>query len=286
MSQTIDINGYTISYDKIGCGPEAAVLVHGWGSSKAWWHTVAAGLAETHTCYLPDLIGFGHSTKPAERQAFNIEHQAATVAGLIQQLEVGPVYLIGHSMGGMISIRLAHRYPNLVGRMAVFNLVVTGRCGSFLRTGQLVLSLPVVGRRLYAVGQKATQRTLANYKQSFRLMLADQTRLNQPQVAAFIRRTYPDYRALPVHSFIFGLQAFTSFDLRPFMAQVQQPTLVICGREDKQIPPEDSLILAKGLPNARLEWFSPAGHNPFVEYPDQSIALLASFANGATIISR
>jgi pimeloyl-ACP methyl ester carboxylesterase len=78
------------------------------------------------------------------------------------------------------------------------------------------------------------------------------------------------------------LQAFTSFDLRPFMAQVQQPTLVICGREDKQIPPEDSLILAEGLPNAQLEWFS-AGHNPFVEYPEQSIALLVSFANGAML---
>ena len=111
-------------------------------------------------------------------------------------------------------------------------------------------------------------------------MLGRPEHLKQPTVEAFITRTYPDYRALPLRSFEFALRAFTSFDLRPFMAEVQHPTLVVCGREDKQIPPEDSQLLAEAMPNARLEWFSPAGHNPFVEYPDQCAQLLRMFATG------
>ena len=53
VSQTISINGCQISYNKVGHGPKQAVLVHGWGSSKAWWQCLAEGLAETHTCYIP-----------------------------------------------------------------------------------------------------------------------------------------------------------------------------------------------------------------------------------------
>ncbi len=281
MCRKLAINGYTISYDKIGRGPKKAVLVHGWGSSKAWWEHLAEGLAETHTCYVPDLIGFGHSSKPTEPTAFNIEHQVATLAELIQHLKLGPVYLIGHSMGGMISITLAYRYPALVERIAVFNLVVTGRCGSFLRMGELTLKVPLLGRSLYYLGQKVSQGRLVTYRQSFSLMLARRTRLAQPEVESFINRTYPDYRALPARSFEFALRAFTTFDLRPFMAEVEHPTLVICGREDKQIPPKDSQLLAEAMPNARLEWFSPAGHNPFVEYPDRSVELVRDFANEA-----
>ena len=41
MSHTAKINGYRIAYNKIGHGPKKAVLVHGWGASKAWWQTVA-----------------------------------------------------------------------------------------------------------------------------------------------------------------------------------------------------------------------------------------------------
>jgi pimeloyl-ACP methyl ester carboxylesterase len=278
LNQTISINGHDICYSKIGWGPNQAVLLHGWGASKIWWQPMAERLADTHTCYLPDLIGFGGSSKPTRPEAFHIERQAATIADLIRRLQLGPVYLIGHSMGGMISITLAHRYPELVERLALFNLVVTGRCGSFLRAGQLSLRVPILGRPLYRLGQATTQSTLTLYRRSFRMMLARPEHLRLPQVETFIVRTYADYRALPLRSFEYALSALTHFDLRPFMAQVQQPTLVICGREDKQIPPADSQLLADALPQARLEWFSPAGHNPFVEYPDRCGQLLRAFA--------
>jgi pimeloyl-ACP methyl ester carboxylesterase len=279
MNQTIDIDGRTISYSKIGTGPRPAVLLHGWAASKAWWRTIAEGLADTHTCYAPDLVGFGQSAKPAEREAFHIERQAEVIAALIERLQLAPVYLIGHSMGGMISVTVAHHYPHLVERLAVFDLVVTGRCGSFLRAGQLALRVPLAGRFLFALGHAMTQRTLRIYRYSFKSMLKRKMGLEGEAIRAFIAQTYPDYRALPIRSFEFALRAFTGFDLRPFMAQVRQPTLVICGREDGQIPPEDSALLAKALPNSRIEWLSPAGHNPFVEYPDNCLTLLKNFAN-------
>jgi pimeloyl-ACP methyl ester carboxylesterase len=278
MSHSVNINGYHINYSKIGHGPGNAILLHGWGASKAWWQTVAEGLSETHTCYVPDLLGFGDSTKPTRRAAFHIEHQADVVARFIDKLNVGPVYLIGHSMGGMISVTLAHHYPHLVERLAVFNLVVTGRCGSFLRWGQLTLALPVLGRPLYAVGQSIPKSHLTAYAQSLRSMFQRPGSFNQPETQDFFVRTYPALRSTPMRSLEYALWAFTHFDLRPFMEQVEHPTLVICGQGDKQIPPEDSQILAQSLPNARLECLPAAGHNPFVEYPEQCVNLLRGFA--------
>ena len=277
MNHTIEISGRMISYNKIGTGGHNAVLLHGWGASKAWWQPIAQGLAESHTCYAPDLVGFGQSTKPAEYEAFRIEQQAAVIAAFIERLGLGPVYLIGHSMGGMISVTLAYFYPHLVERLAVFDLVVTGRCGSFLWASQLGLALPLIGRWLFNLGYALTRWTPVAYRRSFKLMLARQVGREQE---AFIARTYPDYRTLPLRSLEFAMKAFTGFDLRPFMAQVKQPTLVVCGKEDRQIPPEDSQLLADALPDSRLAWFSPAGHNPFVEYPENCLLLLRDFANG------
>lgn len=278
MNHTIEINGRMISYNRIGTGGKNAVLLHGWAASKAWWTSMAQGLSESCTCYMPDLIGFGQSAKPSESEAFRIEQQAAVIAAFIEQLGIGPVYLIGHSMGGMISVTLAYFYPHLVERLAVFDLVVTGRCGSFLRASQLGLAVPLVGRWLFNLSYAATQCTPGLYRRSFKLMLARRMGLEQE---AFIARTYPDYRSLPLRSLELAMKAFTGFDLRPFMARVKQPTLVVCGREDRQIPPEDSQLLAEALPNGRLEWFSPAGHNPFVEYPENCLMLLKNFANGS-----
>ncbi|MBN1995729.1 MAG: alpha/beta hydrolase [Anaerolineae bacterium] len=281
MSHIIKIQGYSIAYNKIGNGPRNAVLVHGWGSSKAWWQTMAEGLAQTHTCYVPDLLGFGGSTKPAQKETFHIEHQTEIMANLIRQLALAPVYLIGHSMGGMISVTLAYRYPELVERLAVFNLVVTGRCNSFFRLGQIALAIPLLGRPLYAAGQSVPKSTLTTYTRSLKMMLAHQpAALKRPEIQEFITRAYPDFKNTPTRSLEFALRAFTTFDLRPFMDRVKHPTLVICGLADKQIPPEDSQILANGLPNARLECFESAGHSPFMEYPERCLGLLQHFANG------
>ncbi len=278
MTQNIRINGYSLAYNQIGLGLPPAVLVHGWGASKVWWHTIAEGLADTHTCYVVDLLGFGESTKPVYRDAFHIEHQAEMVADFIQQLGLGPVYLIGHSMGGMISITLAHRYPHLIDRLAVFNLVVTGRCGSFLRLGQVTLAVPFLGRPLYGLGQWVTKLTLTTYDRAFDTMMADPSHRHWPEVRAFIARAYPDFCATPMRSLEFALWAFTTFDLRPLMAEVQQPALIVCGQVDRLIPAEDSEILAQGMPHARLERVQAAGHNPFVEYPARCINLLREFS--------
>jgi pimeloyl-ACP methyl ester carboxylesterase len=278
MTKIAQINGYTIAYNQIGHGPLTAVLVHGWGASKAWWCTIAAGLADTHTCYIIDLLGFGESAKPTRRDAFHIEHQAARVADFIEQLEVGPVYLIGHSMGGMISVTLAYHYPHLVDRLAVFNLVVTGRCGSFLRLGQLTLALPLIGSPLYSLGLWFSKQTPPAYDRVFTTMLADPVTLKQPHIRAYIDHVYPDFLTTPTYSYKSALLAFTSFDLRPLMADVSHPTLIVCGQVDRLIPAEDSEILAQGMPHARLERVPAAGHNPFVEYPDRCIGLLREFS--------
>ncbi len=277
MEQSINLNGYTISYSRLGRGPRAALLVHGWGSSRAWWVAMAEGLADRYTCYVVDLVGFGRSSKPCCPEPFHIERQAELLAALIERLDLAPVYLIGHSMGGQISVTLAHRYPHLVDRLVVFNLVLTGRCGSFLRAGQLALKIPLLGRPLFTLGFALSRWTLPSYHHAFKLMLARPFGPAPAGVKDFIVRTYPDYRDLPARSAIFALEAFTSFDLRPFMAGVVQPALVICGREDKQIPPDDSRLLAETLPRARIEWLSPAGHNPFVEHPAACLELVRAF---------
>ena len=89
------------------------VLLHGIGNTGAYWHMLEEQLPSDVRVISIDLLGFGSSPKP-ERATYNLRLQARSVAMTLLTLRTGRIIIVGHSMGSLIAVELAKRYPLLV----------------------------------------------------------------------------------------------------------------------------------------------------------------------------
>jgi pimeloyl-ACP methyl ester carboxylesterase len=102
----------SIAYDLEGKGDTAIILVHGWSINKGYWEKQLPALAKRFTVIAPDLAGHGQSGH--NRDQWTIENYAADISAIIDQLDLDKVILVGHSMGGEISLITALQNPGKV----------------------------------------------------------------------------------------------------------------------------------------------------------------------------
>ncbi len=95
------------------------VLLHSNASSGTQWRGVGAELVDRFRLIIPDLLGFGETSRWSGPQELSQDHQAEFVAALIKKSGGGPVHLAGHCYGGATAIRLASRRPDLVSSLTV-----------------------------------------------------------------------------------------------------------------------------------------------------------------------
>lgn len=148
--------------------------------------------------------------------------------------------LVGHSFGGLLAARLAARRPELVQR-----LVLIAPAGIPSR-GRLAHALPLV-------------RSLAQVRPRFApLLVRDALRAGPLGLAGHAH-------------------AAATTDLRPELASIRAPTLVVWGARDRLLPARTATAWADALPHARLELLPRAGHLPMVEQPEELSRLLREF---------
>ena len=112
-TRTIETNGATIHTRVGGRGP-AVVLLHGYGVTGDSWAPLATTLADTHTVIVPDLRGFGLSSKP--EGGYDKKTQAGDVAGVLDALGVAQAALVTHDMGGLVGFAVAAQQRERVTR--------------------------------------------------------------------------------------------------------------------------------------------------------------------------
>lgn len=105
----VDVGRHRIVYLDGGSGPPV-VLLHGFGASKDLWNAVAADLTPTYRVVAPDLPGFGESSFH-ETERYDADNQAARLRAFLDQIGVRDHHLGGNSMGGVIAVVYAARYP-------------------------------------------------------------------------------------------------------------------------------------------------------------------------------
>jgi pimeloyl-ACP methyl ester carboxylesterase len=120
LKRSAPIDGFSLAYDRYGpdAGEPAVVLLHGWPGDRQDWRAVVA-LLETEgraAVLVPDLRGFGASDKhPVEpTEAYAAAGQAASVLGLMHELNLGPAVVAGYDVGSRVAQRIAADAPESV----------------------------------------------------------------------------------------------------------------------------------------------------------------------------
>jgi pimeloyl-ACP methyl ester carboxylesterase len=262
-------SGRQVLVGQAGMGhAETVLLVHGLGNAAHRdWQASIALLARRLRVVTIDLPGFGDSSPLPGVYSF-----AALDAVLVQvlsQLHVEKVRVVGHSLGGAVSLHFAHKHPDKVER-----LVLVDTAGILLRqvyTRQLArlnartVGIAQVDRILSDIDQRLGgmgQAVMSNMDGRF-----DFSRflVNNPIVRNALFGRYTQIDAA------FGL---VEHDFSAAIRDTRAPTTLIWGRADPIAPLRTGELLAARMPDARLKVLDRVGHVPMEDAPDAFNVLL------------
>ena len=255
-------------------GAATVVCVHGLGSSSTGWTAFAAALIPSYRVLAVDLPGHGRT--PATGRSLSVLDAAAVLEAVLDQLGVGPVVLVGHSMGAVVSVLAAVSAPAAVDRLMLL-------APPSPREGLPIVSkdlLPHVALCLWPrLGLRALKRRLA--QQTLEEYVWDRLRLTCASVAelphvveamtAELQAAY-DGGEDPLASFIHaarsvGLLVAQGGRYREALAAVQQPVQVVHGALDRVLNPTGLQQLRALQPRWGTHLLAEVGHSPHLEAP-------------------
>jgi len=253
--------GARIRYFEGGHGPPL-LLVHGFGGA-AWNFSELAPLLPGRRLIVPDLPGHGGSSP---LPATTIAGFADVVASLLDE----PADVVGHSLGGVVALRLAERHPRLV-RSVV--LAAAAGISSSTRLAEITIALAgivqpgrLAGRRADRVARSARLRRLVFGG----FEVANPDLLSERAVHGFLLGPTMHTDALGA-----GL-ALAADDPRVDLERVRCPVLVLWGGRDRQVPLEDGFEYARRL-RAPLRVIADCGHLLIGERPDACARAVLQF---------
>lgn len=283
--KTADLDG-PVHYLDFGGTGRPLLMVHGLGGSALNWMAVGPEIANSYHAFALDLAGFGQT--PLFRRSAAVGANAELVHSFIENVIGEPVVIMGHSMGGHISILEAADNPSSVNAMilvgpAVIPGVHVRRPEPALLGTIAALSIPglaeiLLDRRARELGPEGlVMRTLA-------LVCADPSRVPPEVVEANIQLTRERDKLGRQNARAF-LQASRSLGLRMAdprfwsrVARVQAPTLLIHGSLDRLIPLAAAKELARQRPDWTLEVLEGVGHVPMMETPEAFMSTLSAWS--------
>ncbi|MEU5874908.1 alpha/beta fold hydrolase [Glycomyces sp. NPDC047369] len=260
-------------------GAEPAVFVHGLGGSAQNWTDLADALSDRLRTDAVDLPGFGHSA-PAPRATIPL--LAQDVAAWISESGRGPVHLAGHSLGGAVAVYLAATRPNLVRTLTLVSPAMP--FGNPRRSHQSrylpMLAVPNIawladramrGRTPQQVVDDIIRGTWADpssiHPQRRREAIAEaRHRLAVPWNNQAYFQTYRGLMASFVQALVPGTHS-----LWRLAREIQCPTLVVWGKQDRVIDVRQAPPTALAIPDSRLLILDRTGHVAMMERP-QAVA--------------
>jgi len=252
------LNGIRMAYTDQGEGPPL-LFVHGFPLSRGTWSRQVDAFQATHRVIAPDLRGLGETE--ATEGATAMAGFAADLLALVQHLELGPVTLVGHSMGGYIALAFAKAYPQVLE-----GLVLVGtKAGA--DAPEAAVARRALAARVQAEGSSVVVDAMAS-----KMLSPDNT---NAAMALAVRGFMSNARPTGVVSALMGMAERP--DLVSSAGLLHTRTLVMAGTKDTIMPVSEAETLARIIPDARLDLIPGAGHLVAFEAPEAFNALLKAW---------
>ncbi len=257
MSSIVTDQGI-VHYERFGRG-KPVILLHCWLGSWNYWLPTMEYLSDRYKTYALDFWGFGDSAKQG---SFTVAEYVQMVVQFMDRMGLDRAPVMGHSMGGTVSLSLALDYPERVSQVAV-------------------VGSPIVGTGLSVLLKLAGNRQIAKLLYRFPKALTTGVRLLSPFYARDWRTWYgmfeKDISRTTMESFCNSIYDLHHTDLRPRLPELQIPVMGIFGRKDNIVDPKQGEVLKAGVPHAEVHYFKDSAHFPMLDETDLFLKTVRAF---------
>ena len=255
----VENRGAKIYWDEQGQGPPI-LLIMGFSYPSAMWHRARPKMAEGYRTIALDNRGIGRSTCPP--RPYSMKLLASDAAAVIDAAGVKTAHIFGVSMGGMIAQEFALQYPERVRSL----ILACTSPGGWHAVSPGIDVLTTLMARPTMTPQRAREAFIPIiYASSTERQLIEEDMAILKNWTA----TPAIYRA--------QLKAILLWQAYTRLPQIQAPTLVIHGLQDRLVPPKNSEIIAARIPGAKLVLIPNAGHIFGTDQPEAAEQAVSSF---------
>ncbi len=241
------------------------LMLHGWGMHGGVWNQAARELAgEGCRPIQVDLPGYGHSALPAG--GYGLAQLARACTPLLETDTV----VMGWSLGGMVALELARQQPQRVRALILVSSTPRFTAGADWPHGVSPAVLAGFAQGLEQHQRRTLQRFLALQLRGCAVARPLLRQLQQTLDEAPLPRC---------EALAGGLEILRHSDLRPKLAEIRCPVLIIHGEQDSVIPAGAGHVLLAALPDATLHLIPGAGHAPFLSHHQPFCDRVRSFCD-------
>ncbi|HEV7819599.1 MAG TPA: alpha/beta hydrolase [Burkholderiales bacterium] len=256
QDRSIEVAGLKLHYQDFGtAGKTPMICVHGGAASGHWFDFMAADFTANYHVIGIDQRGHGDS-EWAKTQDYRYERYAADLDELAAKLDLRDFVLIGHSMGGAVSLTYAALHPGRVARLVVIDTTLH-------MTPDRIAKLREVGTR-----PGRTYATREEFISRFRLRPADSSAT--PEVLRHLANHAAQQNADGTWGHKFDRDVYAvreSVDGLPHWSRIKIPALLVKGQRSQRITPEIQAEVTKRAPQVEFAEVEGADHHVTLDNP-------------------
>jgi pimeloyl-ACP methyl ester carboxylesterase len=280
-AKKVHVGDIDIAYKMLGTG-EPILLISGSSSDmNAWQPSILRDLSSNHTVIVFDNRGVGNTTTGSK--PFSIQQLANDTAGLLDALKIRKADVLGYSLGSFVAQQLTITHPEKVNRL----ILVAASCGGkegIPRSPELV--------EFFSETVNKSINNIPITPQDVKTLLAISMGSAWMELHPNFLETIPNdidlFAGIPPNTIkqqndIAQDWLGTNWSgICDELTKVSNPTLIITGTHDNNVPSANSLVIAGKIPGSWLVQIKGAGHALFDQYPEKLNSVLQTFLSTTT----
>ena len=241
---------------------ETVWLQHGVGRSTRFWYHWVPPLARNYRVIRRDMRGHGRSADPGSDHRWSLDELVTDMHDFMDALGLQQVHYVGESIGGILGVLFATRWPERLKSLTICNSPTTIRpAGTQALSGQH----GGVKNALSSGGSKGWVQVLIEQK------------IISGKNPAHIEWVVNEWAKTPTHVLQGITRTLDGADTAPLLPQITVPTLVLAPANSPITPLTDQLSMRTDIPNAQIAIVEGPGHEIYVDRPEECLSALQSF---------
>jgi len=225
------------------------IFLHGWLGSWGLWQETMDFLSGYYRTYALDFWGFGESGKKSG--SFTVPDFVSMVGQFMENLGIHKAPLVGHSMGGTVSLSFALQNPDKVSKVVIIGSPIVGSSLSLMLK---LAGIPCIARWVFNM----------MWALKLGIRVASPWITREPKWSEMIEK---DLSRTTLESFLLSIASLRRIDLRPKLIPPSFPVMGMYGNRDVIVHPNQWEVLRNYIPCARIERFENAGHFLMLDEP-------------------